>query len=50
VGGSLTIRRRLAALSIRHKLLAIALLPLAVALPLLGVVLFVWGDDAFDRL
>lgn len=36
--------------SIRHKLLAIALLPLLVALPLLGVILSVWGDDAFDRL
>ncbi len=37
-------------LSIRNKLLAMALLPLCVALPLLGVVLVWWGNSAVDRL
>jgi signal transduction histidine kinase len=37
-------------LSIRHKLLALVLLPLLVVLPLLTAVLLVWGDTAVDRL
>jgi two-component system, NtrC family, sensor kinase len=37
-------------LSIRHKLLALVLLPLLVVLPLLSAVLLVWGDTALDRL
>jgi two-component system, NtrC family, sensor kinase len=37
-------------LSIRHKLLVLVLLPLLVVLPLLGLVLLVWGDGALDRL
>ncbi|MDP4302557.1 sensor histidine kinase [Leptothrix discophora] len=36
--------------SIRTKLLALVLLPLAGVLPLLGVLLLVWGDVAFDRM
>jgi signal transduction histidine kinase len=36
-------------LSIRHKLLALVLVPLAVVLPLLGIVLLVWLDAALDR-
>jgi len=35
---------------IRHKLLAMVLLPLVGVLPLLGVVLLVWGNAALDRL
>jgi signal transduction histidine kinase len=41
---------RFARLPIRGKLLAMVLLPLAVALPLTGVVLLLWADAAFDRL
>ncbi len=37
-------------LSIRNKLLALVLVPLLVVLPLLGVVLLMWSDFAFDRL
>jgi signal transduction histidine kinase len=37
-------------LSIRHKLLALGLLPLLLALPLLAVILIVWGDSALDAL
>ncbi len=37
-------------LSIRNKLLTLVLLPLAVVLPLLGLLLLVWGDAAMDRL
>jgi two-component system NtrC family sensor kinase len=37
-------------LSIRNKLLALVLLPLLVVLPLLGIVLMVWGHTAFNRL
>ena len=37
-------------LSIRNKLLTLVLMPLAVVLPLLGVLLMVWGDTALDRL
>lgn len=42
--------RGFGALSIRHKLLALGLLPLALALPLLAVVLVVWGNEALDAL
>lgn len=42
--------RRFALWPIRRKLLAMALLPLVVVLPLLGVVLLVWGNAALDRL
>jgi two-component system NtrC family sensor kinase len=41
---------RFARLPIRGKLLAMVLLPMAVALPLLGIVLLLWADVAFDRL
>jgi signal transduction histidine kinase len=37
-------------LSIRHKLLALGLLPLLLALPLMAVILVVWGDTALDAL
>lgn len=47
VAGLLT---RFASLPIRGKLLAMVLLPLAVALPLISVVLMLWADEAFDRL
>ncbi len=43
-------RGRLAALPIRRKLLALVLLPLLGVLPLLGLVLLVWGNAALDRL
>jgi len=36
--------------SIRQKLLAMVLVPLFVVLPLLGTMLLVWGNDAFDRM
>jgi len=36
--------------SIRNKLLAMALLPLLVVLPLLVSALFIWGNAAYDRL
>ena len=39
-----------ASMGIRSKLLAIALLPLCLVLPLLGLILLIWGDAAFDRL
>jgi two-component system, NtrC family, sensor kinase len=42
--------RRFQHLSIRHKLLALVLLPLLVVLPLLGLGLLVWGDAALDRM
>ncbi|MBT9596923.1 MAG: cache domain-containing protein [Vitreoscilla sp.] len=41
---------KFAQLSIRHKLLAMVLLPLAGALPLLGLLLLWWGNEAFDRM
>jgi signal transduction histidine kinase len=37
-------------LPVRGKLLAMVLVPLAVVLPLLGVILLVWANVAFDRL
>ena len=42
--------RGFGALSIRRKLLALGLLPLLLALPLLTVILIVWGDSALDAL
>jgi signal transduction histidine kinase len=42
--------RRFARLSIRRKLLAMVLLPLLVVLPLLGLLLLWWGNEALDRL
>jgi two-component system NtrC family sensor kinase len=42
--------RALRDLPIRRKLLAIALLPLLVVLPLLGALLLVWGNAALDQL
>jgi len=42
--------RRFQRLSIRNKLLAMVLLPLLLAMPLLGLVLLWWSDTAFDRL
>lgn len=42
--------QRFRALPIRGKLLAMVLVPLAVVLPLLGAILLVWGDLAFDSL
>lgn len=38
------------ATSVRNKLLAMALLPLLVAFPLLVLVLVLWGNSAYDRL
>jgi signal transduction histidine kinase len=43
-------RGRFARLAIRHKLLAMALLPLAGTLPLLAVILLWWSGEAFDRM
>jgi signal transduction histidine kinase len=37
-------------LTIRSKLLAMVLVPLALVLPLLGLLLLIWGNVAFDRL
>ncbi|MGD9834322.1 MAG: cache domain-containing protein [Piscinibacter sp.] len=42
--------RRFRDLPIRGKLLAMVLVPLAVVLPLLGVILLAWASLAFDRL
>lgn len=41
---------RFARLPIRAKLLAMVLVPLALVLPLLGAILLMWGNVAFDRL
>ncbi|MDE2397456.1 MAG: cache domain-containing protein [Burkholderiales bacterium] len=41
---------RLRRLPVRAKLLALVLLPLALVLPLLGLLLGIWGNVAFDRL
>jgi signal transduction histidine kinase len=41
---------RFKSLSIRNKLLAMVLLPLAGVLPLLGALLLWWSNEAFDRL
>ena len=42
--------RRLNAWPLRRKLLALVLLPLWAVLPLIGLVLLVWGNEALDRL
>ena len=42
--------RRFRDLPIRGKLLAMVLVPLALVLPLLGVILLAWANLAFDRL
>jgi two-component system NtrC family sensor kinase len=44
------VRSRLQDLPIRSKLLAMVLVPLLVVLPLLGVLLLVWGNAALDQL
>lgn len=41
---------RLRDLPVRTKLLAMVLVPLALVLPLLGLLLLVWGNAAFDKL
>jgi hypothetical protein len=46
----LTAWRGFGALSIRHKLLALGLLPLLLAFPMIAVILIVWGDSALDAL
>jgi signal transduction histidine kinase len=43
-------RQRFRHLAVRHKLLAMALLPLLAVLPLLGWLLLWWGEIGFDRL
>jgi two-component system, NtrC family, sensor kinase len=47
---SFKVWRGFGSLSIRHKLLALGLLPLLLALPLLAVILVVWGNSALDAL
>ena len=42
--------KRFEQFSIRNKLLALSLLPLLVVLPLLAVLLLVWGNRAFERI
>jgi two-component system NtrC family sensor kinase len=44
------VKSRLQDLPIRSKLLAMVLVPLLVVLPLLGVLLLVWGNAALDQL
>lgn len=46
--GAVTAPRR--PYTLRQKLLALVLVPLAVVLPLLGLALLLWGSEAFDRL
>ena len=46
----LPLRRRWQQLSVRHKLMALSLLPLVVVLPLLVAALVVWGNSAYDQL
>ena len=41
---------RVSALPIRTKLLALVLVPLVVVLPMLGLILAVWGNAALDRM
>ncbi|MBN8489796.1 MAG: hypothetical protein J0M20_18945, partial [Burkholderiales bacterium] len=43
-------RTALQAWPVRRKLLALVLLPLWAVLPLLGLALLVWGNEALDRL
>ena len=42
--------KRFEQFSIRNKLLALSLLPLLVVLPLLALLLLVWGNTAFERM
>ncbi len=44
------LRRRWQQLSVRHKLMALALLPLALVLPLLMAALMLWGNAAYNQL
>jgi len=44
------LRLRWQHLSVRHKLMALSLLPLLVVLPLLVTALTLWGSSAYDRL
>jgi two-component system, NtrC family, sensor kinase len=44
------LRLRWKHLSVRHKLMALSLLPLLVVLPLLVAALAIWGNAAYDRL
>ncbi|WP_296495512.1 cache domain-containing protein [Rhodoferax sp.] len=44
------LRRHWQHLSVRHKLMALSLLPLLVVLPLLVAALVTWGSSAYDRL
>lgn len=44
------LRLRWQHLSVRHKLMALSLLPLVVVLPLLVAALVIWGSSAYDRL
>ncbi|MFN9280408.1 MAG: cache domain-containing protein, partial [Betaproteobacteria bacterium] len=46
----LTLAGRFDRLSVRHKLLALVLVPLLLVLPALGVVLLAWGNSALDQL
>lgn len=43
-------QRRWLHLSVRHKLMVLALLPLVVVLPLLMTALVLWGNAAYDQL
>ncbi len=47
---ALSVPAALARLPIRSKLLAMVLMPLVVVLPLLGIILTVWGNAALDRM
>jgi signal transduction histidine kinase len=49
-GQRLALRGRFLRLSIRQKLLGVALLPLGIALPVLALVLALWTQTAFDKL
>ena len=44
------LQRRWQQLSVRHKLMVLALLPLVVVLPLLMAALMLWGNAAFNQL
>jgi len=46
----MTLAGRFDRLSVRHKLLALVLVPLLLVLPALGVVLLAWGNSALDQL
>ena len=47
---SVRLRWRWQHLSVRHKLMALSLLPLLVILPMLVAALAIWGNAAYDRL